>query len=149
MYIIIIIIIIIITIIMTGVRKWFGLTPFAAIILTMGWVQIPAISAYSLDMSIHRCHCFWQLPDGCAEPLFSCVAMPLTGSRRCSSPGPADGPYPVEHRQHCGPVVSLRKPLITDGVTPSSYRNHVIRLCPSQSPSNFLPSSMRFDHWTG
>jgi len=69
---------------------------------------------------------FWQLPDGCTEPLFSSVAMPLTGSRWCSPPASADAPYPVEHR----PVLSLHKLLITDGVTLSFYGKHVVRLCP-------------------
>jgi hypothetical protein len=84
-----------------GVRKWFGLTLFEAILLYLGWMLNNCYLSLSHSEVYTSLPSRWELPDGFTEPFVRRVAIPLRDSRLYTFLANVEVPYTVEHIYAC------------------------------------------------
>lgn len=65
---------------MRGIWKWFGMTSFAVILLSLGKYYTTAISTHSPPRVIHSCHLLGSFQMGLTEPFFRGVILLLVDS---------------------------------------------------------------------
>lgn len=114
------------------IRKWFGLTSFAASLLSSGWIITTAGSPYFLPRYLH---CFRLLANfrmasrnhslgllRCHSWTAACaVFLPLLLLRAQFSTVLCAGAF--------SPQIADNRRRISDGLMPSFHRNHVVHLC--------------------
>jgi len=134
-----------------GTWKWFGLTSFAEILLSLVWMPNNSWLRIFPTQVIQRCHLLETFRmTSLSYPSGMLQYHPL--SHLCSFLATIEAPYPAERTAACScflithcrqPTLHIRR-CISDGVTPSLHKNHVVHLCPWKSPSILRLLSMHF-----